>query len=321
MNPLNKEDHETEIGLANELLQPFRPGGRVRSMTRLDGGVVSRVFDLVCEQPPEHVVLKVYPTSERWLMEYEVFIFGLLQRETSVPTPRIFYSDRQHRLVPDDYVLMEKVEGAAIAHHTGLKDPDYRDLYRQIGRILRAMHAVELPAFGYLEMSGPVENWPTNREFMTEWFRRALANFNEHGGDPRLGQAIAKRVQSSGAIFNRCDQAALCHNDLHEANAIAARRANGWHLTGIVDVGGAIAADPLFDVARTDYWSTRGNPIKRQALLEGYGVSLSDSDVKAALGVYEMYHALELRNWFARAGDYPETVDRIASELNRLAAQ
>jgi hypothetical protein len=66
-------------------------------------------------------------------------------------------------------------------------------------------------------------------------------------------------------------------------------------VTGAVEVGGAVAAHPLFDLARTDYWSTRGDPEKRAGLREGYGQSLGP-DQEAAIDIYALHHALALWN-------------------------
>ncbi len=44
-----------------------------------------------------------------------------------------------------------------------------------------------------------------------------------------------------------------------------------WEVSGVIDVENTIAADPLIDLAKTDYHSlSRGEP-ERSALFEGYG--------------------------------------------------
>lgn len=113
-----------------------------------------------------------------------------------------------------------------------------------------------------------------------------------------------------------CSTPVLCHNDVHEANVFITRRNDAWQISGLLDVGGAIAADPLYDVARTNYWSTRGNRGKQQALLDGYG-RLATRE-QTGLAVYMLYHALELRNWFALSKTDPATVQQIDADIDRL---
>ena len=314
-HPEHEEDYQLGQQLANDILQAFRPGDRLRSVSRLSGGAIGRVFELDCERAPHRLVLKLFPESNPWGMPYEVFIFNLLRRKTSVPTPRIFHTDASHRVLSNDYVIMEKLAGAAIAHQPDLDESDYRSLYRQIGGVLRAMHGVTLPAFGYVARSDPVENWPTNAQFMSEWFGRQLEQYSQHGGEQELRRAITERVKASAEIFNACTQAVLCHTDIHESNVIAARDGQDWHITGVIDVGGAIAADPLYDVARTDYWSARRDQIKHAALLDGYGLTELDAHEEATLSIYRLYHALELRNWFATHDPASELLARTEADL------
>jgi aminoglycoside phosphotransferase (APT) family kinase protein len=213
---------------------------------------------------------------------------------------------------------MSKIDGDTVASVSDLTDDDSRDIYRQMGRGLKALHELTFPKFGYIPHTAPVEGWETNAEFMRAWFSRQLKQFEEHGGDPQLAQSMGQRVHASESLFAACTTATFCHNDLHEGNVLVAKNGNSWQITGFIDVGGAIAADPLFDVGRTDYWSTRGNPLKHEALLEGYGPMRPGWE--AALQVYGLYHALELRNWFAREGDYPDMGRHIERDLKRLAA-
>lgn len=88
-------------------------------------------------------------------------------------------------------------------------------------------------------------------------------------------------------------------------------------MTGVLDAGGAIAADPLFDVARTEYWSARGDAEKRAGLREGYDARFGP-DEEARIAFYALHHALELWAWFARARDAARVAE-IAADLDRLA--
>jgi aminoglycoside phosphotransferase (APT) family kinase protein len=107
----------------------------------------------------------------------------------------------------------------------------------------------------------------------------------------------------------------LCHNDLHEANFLAIKQRGRWHVTGVIDGGGAIAAEPLFDLARTHCWSTKGDPLKQDALVESYRPARPGR--REALNFYRLYHALELHNRFARHDRSP-TLEHLDEELARL---
>jgi hygromycin-B 7''-O-kinase len=86
---------------------------------------------------------------------------------------------------------------------------------------------------------------------------------------------------------------------------------------GFVDVENAVAADPMIDLAKTEYYSIHGDPAKRAGLLEGYGAL--PPDVEARLRLYRIYHALELWDWFAHIGE-PHHLPGIAADLEAMTA-
>lgn len=79
----------------------------------------------------------------------------------------------------------------------------------------------------------------------------------------------------------------------------------------------AVAADPLIDLAETDYYALgRGEP-ERVALLEGYGPVPDDAAER--LDLYRLYHAVELWDWFRSIGT-TEPLESVAGDIARLAA-
>src|SRR5215468_1356231 len=73
--------------------------------------------------------------------------------------------------------------------------------------------------------------------------------------------------------------------------------AEGWRVTGFVEVENAVAADPLLDLAKTEYYSVRRDDTKLDVLLAGYG--FAPENLRERLTMYRVYHALELWDWFA----------------------
>jgi hygromycin-B 7''-O-kinase len=97
-----------------------------------------------------------------------------------------------------------------------------------------------------------------------------------------------------------------------------AREANGWTLTGFIDVENAVAADPLLDLAKTDSYAIRGEEAKLSGFLDGYGRLPEDGTDRVRL--YRLYHALELWDWFASIGDL-SPLPGIADDLRALTAR
>jgi aminoglycoside phosphotransferase (APT) family kinase protein len=173
---------------------------------------------------------------------------------------------------------------------------------------------VNFEHYGFITPSG-VDPPLTNIEFMTQRFGEQLRAFADTGGQPHTADRIHGAATASGPLFAASERAVLCHNDLHEANVMAIERRGRWHVTGVIDVGGAVAADPLFDLARSHFWSTKGDPLKQEALVRGYGPARPSW--REALHIYGLYHALELRNWFA-CHHQSSMLEHLDEELERL---
>ena len=119
------------------------------------------------------------------------------------------------------------------------------------------------------------------------------------------------------ALLDSCAQPVLCHDDLHEDNVLVEQRAGRWIVSGVVDVENASAADPMLDLAKADYYA-REEPVRRAALLEGYGPLPPDGQARLAL--YRLHHALALWSWFSRIGR-ERPLPGLAADIARLVAR
>lgn len=102
----------------------------------------------------------------------------------------------------------------------------------------------------------------------------------------------------------------MCHNDYVDGNIHVIETSQGRRVGGVVDVERAVVAAPLFDVARSSRsrsgWST--------AFCAGYGVRVGVDDEPLAL--YELYHVLELWNWFAKT-NWTEQLPELERDIVR----
>lgn len=183
-----------------------------------------------------------------------------------------------------------------------------------MGATLSTLHRVEQDAYGYLttRVLDPV---PDNTAYMTRQFAKKLREYTEHGGDPELHDTIEAHVAERADAFAGCAAPRLCHNDFHEGNILVAPEADGWALTGIIDVENAVAADPLLDLAKTQYYSIHGDEAKLSGFLDGYGPLPHDRTDRVRL--YRLYHALELWDWFASIGNL-DPLPGITEDLRTL---
>jgi aminoglycoside phosphotransferase (APT) family kinase protein len=256
----------------------------------------------------EPVYVKRYAPANRWKQAKEVHVYALLA-ERGVPVPSVVDAD-----AAAGATTLTVVPGTALSEAP--VEPDaVRDVYRQIGALLAAVHEIAQPEFGYLTTE-LVDPQPHNTAYMTRQFTLKLAEFAALGGDQELHRLIGARVADRSGLFGLCAGPVLCHNDLHEGNVLVEPAGTGWRLTGLIDVENAIAADPLMDLAKTVQYDQSRSPAKFAGLLEGYGPLPPDGLARIAL--YRLYHALELWDWFALIGA-TAPLDGIAEDIRLLA--
>src|SRR5262249_498463 len=303
--------------LAQAIIRRHWPSRVADGLELRAGGNISTVYEIRCAEPYASVILKIYPDAFYWKMEKELYVYRLLDRIEGLPTPSILGSDSSKELLPQNYALMTALDGQPLSSvATSLSALALRDVYFQMGTLLAKVHGVRFDAFGYIT-TGVVSSHPTNEAYMRFQFQKKLAEFEALGGDAALGRTVAEYVETHRDLLSRAGAAALCHNDYHEGNVLVAEREGAWRVTGIIDVENAVSADPLLDIAKTDYYAIRADEAKREGFLAGYGQLPPNWRERARL--YRLDHALELWDWVAAGGNTSALV-RLTDDIRRFAA-
>jgi hygromycin-B 7''-O-kinase len=279
---------------------------------------ISTVYEIRCATPDQHLILKVYPESSHWKMEKKVYVYGLLDRLEDLPIPSVLLWDDSKQLVPQNYLLMSKLQGQPLSHLTALlSDEQLRDIYHQMGRILARIHKATFTVFGYITI-GVIDSHLTNAAYMRFQFDKTLKEFTKFGGEPSLHRAIADYVEAQDRVLSECRIPVLCHDDYHEGNVLIVEKKGHWRVSGIVDVENAVSGDPLLDIAKTDYYAIRGNAAKLEGFIEGYGPL--PGNWRDRMQIFRLYHALELWDWCTSSGNMA-VLAGIADDLRRFCAE
>jgi aminoglycoside phosphotransferase (APT) family kinase protein len=146
-------------------------------------------------------------------------------------------------------------------------------------------------------------------------FDRKLKEFAERGGAIDLAKRVDECFVRWAHLLQECTRPVLCHNDLHAGNLLAEFTAGSLRLTGVLDFEGALAGDPLMDVAKALYYLRDDT---KAALLEGYG-DMGRRHWSETLALYHLYFVLELWCWLAQIGT-KEPLDKLASDLECCSA-
>lgn len=307
-----RPDLQVSLATAQSIVDGVISGRSVAAVSSIHGGEIAAVYELAfvdAAKPP--LVLKVYPDTLHWKMQKEVAVVSLIQGLLSVPVPRILFADDSKRLLGLNFIVMTKLDGSILSRLESSLAPDQLACaYVQIGQLLREFHRIPMEAFGYIGPNGIWTAHPTNHAYLTHQFQRKLTQFRERSGAASLAERIAGYVAEREQLLRACTRAVLCHNDLHAGNLLATITEGTVRLTGVLDFEGALAGDPLMDVAKALYYL--GEESKR-ALLHGYG-DMKREHWSQTLDLYHLYFVLELWCWMAEIGN-KHPLDKLASEL------
>ena len=289
---------------------------KVLALNQCKGGDISAVYDIVCSNPEEDLILKIYPDDYHWKMEKEIYVYGLMNERIDIPVPRVLGHDDSKELMPRNYLLLSKVEGKIFTEiGSRLEQQDIHSLYVQLGDILRQIHTITFDRFGYIgtEILDP---HPTNEAYMTFQFDKKLREYDELGGKGNIADRVRKCVEGNSQLLNHCQQACLCHNDYYEGNFIVQKGNGVWKVMGIIDVENALSGDALLDIAKLHFYAIKDDTNKQEGFLEGYGEL--PNDWQDRLQLYQVYHALELWDWFAKLKQ-EEPLDGLEKDILRFS--
>ena len=276
--------------------------------------MISSAFELQLDDG-SRLVLKAYAELLEWELQKEPYVYGLAQG-LGLPLATILHVDASKELLPRAFAVLTKLDGQLLSDvQPELGDDELELVYREIGALLRRLHAVRFDAYGYLGVGEIIEPRPTNADYMGSQVEKRLRQFRELGGDGELHRRMVGYVREREGLFADADGPCLCHNDCHEANLLVTRDGSGWKITGVVDFGNAVAADPLLDLAKTSAYSRWRSERRRDALAEGHG-DLRD-DWRDAVLLYELYHRLELWWWFVSTGTQLDLLPRVEAAIAR----
>jgi aminoglycoside phosphotransferase (APT) family kinase protein len=260
---------EVPVATAQSIVDRVLAGRRAAAVSNIHGGEIAAVYMITFEGPYPPVVLKVYPDALHWKMLKEATVISLLKAQLSVPIPRVLLADDSKQIIALNFILMTKLDGEILA---GLEPTLTREEllsgYSQIGKLLHELHRLPMNAFGYIGPNGIMTEHATNEAYLSAEFGRKLKEFREHGGGVGLARQLAKYVARWAHLLQECTRPVLCHNDLHAGNLLAKVTAGSLRLTGVLDFEGALAGDPLMDVAKALYYLTGAT---KTAILHGYG--------------------------------------------------
>lgn len=247
------------------------------------------------------VVLKAYDQhyKDHYVVAGETFASRLLDA-LDLPVTRYLAQDETRSRLPFPFAITNYLPGATVK--SLCNEPDVADLYRQMGGLLRRLHAVQAPAYGKFGKDGVLDPAATNAEQMGRALPYAFSQFRAHGGDDALATRLEAIVADRFDAMTWSRGPVFAHDDLNPNNVLAERDPSGrLRLTGLIDFGNARAADAVSDLAKNIFNTEHELPGSTPAILEGYG-PIDHPDPVGALWFYTLHHRVVMWWWLRHVG-------------------
>ena len=305
-----------DLATAARITAALEPPLKATSFRRFESASTD-VFEIAGED--RAVILKVYADAPAWKLGKEVFVAA--RYAALAPAPEWLRIDETRTLLSRRYALISRLPGASLRERFGRDGSEA--LFREMGALLKRLHEVVMPTFGYLLDGDVAKAFASNSDWMAASFETKYRDFRAWGGDADLGRRVEAFVDDRFAALEECEQPVLCHNDFHPGNVLADRDGEGlWRLSGLVDFENAVAGDPLFDLVKALDYTAHECAAGRDPLAAGYG-ALDRPGAEDALLLYRIFHKLELLNWFvmARADPLGPPHAALLADLDALTAQ
>jgi Ser/Thr protein kinase RdoA (MazF antagonist) len=283
---------------------------------RLHGGV-SDVYRIELAGDEKPLVLKVYGDEPAWIVAKEALVAGWIGERAGIPIPRWLRVDERRTCIPFRFALTTWLPGVTVRSLIGV--PGIDAAYRQMGELLRRLHAIPMTAYGYIVADGIRRPQPTNDEYMRSAFNQAFWQFREQAGEETLTRRLEEKAQSRFDLLQYSAGPVLCHDDLQQGNLLAEYGTNGsLQLTGLIDFGNARAGDALFDLAKALFCCAHEDPRSREPVLAGYG-EINHPDPEEALWLYTLFHRVVMWCGLTRRGDTSDGPAGLLRDLDEMS--
>lgn len=258
-------------------------GTKADSIVELTEGFFNIAYKI--EVNNQSVILKIAPpqdidvmTHEKNIMFSEVDSMRMIQRESSVPVPKILFYDDSLTLCDRSYFFMEMLDGCSFSScMEQLNSEEKYDIFYEIGKNTKELNQLFNTKFGYYcQEDKQGTNWYEVFKSMLEdtYADAARKNVNI----PVEKQQLLALLEKDKAIFDEVAQPKFVHWDIWAGNVFIKDK----NIVGIIDFERCLWADELMEVGFRTYGSEKG-------FFDGYGITQLTKTQEKRAKWYDIY--------------------------------
>ena len=241
-------------------------GGTINTTFRIDDGGDG---PLILRIAPADVEVDAGPS---WLTSH-----GLQREQAAIALlsniahllPRTVYFDDSREYIDRDWVLQTSVHGQQWQEaRPTLTDGDERELWRELGRVTRQIHAnmgeefgPPMPGLGYATWSD-----------LIRWDAAGFSvDAHRYGLEQAPFEQLQELVDDAASVLNQITEPRLVHSDLNERHIFIGPGSGGHRqITGLIDFEFTRFADPYSESVFVDEALLPSSDGRDVALCEGY---------------------------------------------------
>lgn len=240
----NRQSTETILRMASTAF----PDKQVASIKELTEGMCNVTYDITFEDGSASI-LKIAAKDRRGntsnevnLMQAEVNAMKLVAENCPFKIAEIQYYDTSNTLCDGHYFFMEKLPGDNLfLVKKELPEEAIAGIHTEIGRIARALTAVENAQFGFL---GEEKRFDSLFLFVRHMLQNLISDAQKRNIDILYDeQTWLKQLEDDKSAFETVRHATLVHWDMWEGNVFV----KDGHVSGIIDWERALWGEAFMD--------------------------------------------------------------------------
>ncbi len=206
-------------------------------------------------------IIKIFPPHEADFFETEVLFLRQLYQRLPIPTPQLHAAGRWHEY---PYIVMDRLSGIPLTDTWDkLNDDERRQIVRQLGTAVRAMHDLPVELFA----TAPFQ-W---RPFIDRQRESFLTNHRNWGLDPAWLSQLAGYMDGFPLDIHDAAQIVPLHTELMQEHVFIEKKGRDWVISGLIDFEPSMVGYREYEFCAVGLFITRGDRELFRLFLSSYG--------------------------------------------------
>jgi len=273
----------------------------------LKGGICSAVYRLRFESPPFLAVVKLQSDHKDDPLHRERERLEYLHRQTKVSCPCVYLQDNSREVIPYSFLLLECLPGTNL-ESAQITEPQRITVERELAEALLDLHSHTAETFRDIGQPTGACRWADIFLPDLEENRRDMAGLVPDS----LLEKLDKVLPLAEVALRDQGDPTLIHNDVWAGNIMVHERADGWHLSGLLDPVGLRYAEVETELAYLEAFRTVGQ--------EFFRVYTAQRSLRGGYEYRKLFYWLNTFMTHVWLGFGAEFHGRIATTCDRIAA-